>query len=126
LAAADRIKVAGDILEFEEFFVADDQLQYDQTGFDKRVRAEPKAVELLEETRSLVRACEPWSPETLEGQIKAMVETRGQKLGTCINAIRLALTGKTSGVGVFDAFGILGKDSSEARIDRCIQVAKQT
>jgi len=126
LAAADRIKVAGDILEFEEFFVADDQLRYDQAGFDKRVRAEPQAIELLEETRSLVRACEPWSPEALEGQIKAMVETRGQKLGICINAIRLALTGKTSGVGVFDAFGILGKESSEARIDRCIQIAKQT
>jgi glutamyl-tRNA synthetase len=125
-AAADRIKVAGDILEFDEFFVADDQMRYDQAGFDKRVRGEPKAVELLEQTLSLVRACEPWSVEALEGQIKAMVEARGQKLGICINAIRLALTGKTSGVGVFDAFGILGKESSEARIARCIQVAKET
>jgi glutamyl-tRNA synthetase len=52
-----------------------------------------------------------------------MVEAKGVKLGVCINAVRLALTGKTTGVGVFDAFGILGKESSLSRIDRCIRLA---
>lgn len=126
LAAGDRIKVAGDILQFDEFFVADDSLAYDQTGMDKRVRGEAQAIELLEAVKQIVQANEPWSLESLEGQIKSMVEAKGAKLGVCINALRIALTGKTSGVGVFDAFGILGKESALARIDRCIRTASSS
>jgi glutamyl-tRNA synthetase len=122
-AAADRIKVAGDILQFEEFFVPDEQLVFDQSGLEKRVLAEPQALGLLEEVRRIVQATDPWSVENLESQIKGMVEAKGVKLGVCINAVRLALTGKTTGVGVFDAFGILGKESSLSRIDRCIRLA---
>lgn len=123
LAAGDRIKVAGDILQFDEFFLPDDQFAYDPVGLEKRVRGEAQAVELLEGVLQVVRDTEPWSTEQLEHQIKAMVESKGVKLGVCINAVRLALTGKTSGVGVFDAFGILGKESSIARIERCIEIA---
>jgi glutamyl-tRNA synthetase len=125
-AAGDRIKVAGDILQFDEFFVSDEQLSYDQAGMDKRVRGEAQAVELLEEVRKIVAANDPWSVSELESQIKQMVESKGAKLGVCINAVRLALTGKTSGVGVFDSFAILGQASSLARIDRCIELATKT
>jgi len=52
-----------------------------------------------------------------------MVEASGAKLGTCINALRIALTGKPSGVGVFDAFAILGQESAAARIARAIDAA---
>jgi glutamyl-tRNA synthetase len=90
---------------------------------EKRVLAEPQALGLLEEVRRIVQATDPWSVENLESQIKGIVEAKGVKLGVCINAVRLALTGKTTGVGVFDAFGILGKESSLSRIDRCIRLA---
>ena len=38
LAAGDRIKTAGDILDYPEFFCADEQLAIDPKDFDKRVR----------------------------------------------------------------------------------------
>ena len=38
VAAGDRIKTAGDILDYPEFFCADDQLAMDAKDFDKRVR----------------------------------------------------------------------------------------
>ena len=125
VAAGDRIKVAGDILQFDEYFVSDQEMVYDPVGLDKRVRGEPQAVELLEQVREIVQANDPWSVEQLESQIKTMVQDRGVKLGVCINAIRLALTGKTSGIGVFDAFGILGRDSSLARLQRCIELVSR-
>jgi glutamyl-tRNA synthetase len=78
----------------------------------------------------MLRACKiiienqaTWDLASLEAQIKAMTETANVKLGVCINALRIALTGKPSGVGVFDAFAILGKQSALARIDRAIQLA---
>jgi glutamyl-tRNA synthetase len=123
LAAGDRIKVAGDILQFDEFFIPDQQLEYDPTGLEKRVRGEPQAIELLKEVYGIIQAAPNWLIDQLESQIKSMVEAKGVKLGVCINAVRVALTGKTSGVGVFDAFGILGRDSSLARIQRCIEIS---
>jgi len=38
VAAGDRIKVAGDILAFADFFQADDQLEYDQQAVEKHLR----------------------------------------------------------------------------------------
>ncbi len=37
-AAGDRVKVAGDILDFDDFFVADDELRFDESALDKRLR----------------------------------------------------------------------------------------
>ena len=50
-AAGDRVKVAGDILDFDDFFVADDQLQFDEAALDKRLRKPPAARELLTKFR---------------------------------------------------------------------------
>ena len=42
-AAGDRIKVAGDILDYADFFMADDALTYDEKAFDKRLRKPEEA-----------------------------------------------------------------------------------
>src|SRR5262249_15031723 len=47
-AAGDRIKVAGDILDYAFFFVADEKLTYDETAFDKQIRKPPLAASLLQ------------------------------------------------------------------------------
>jgi glutamyl-tRNA synthetase len=52
--------------------------------------------------------------------LKGLVEREGWKLGTCINALRIALTGKSNGLGVFDYLELLGKTESLTRIDRCL------
>src|SRR6266852_5107483 len=46
-AAGDRIKVAGDILDYDFFFVADHRLRYDEAAFEKRIRKPPEAAGLL-------------------------------------------------------------------------------
>ena len=46
-AAGDRLKVAGDILDFTEFFIADDAMTYDDKAVEKRLRNPENAVELL-------------------------------------------------------------------------------
>ncbi len=122
-AAADRIKVAGDILQFDEFFLPDDQFSLDPTAFQKRIVGEPQAIEMLRACKTIIENQTTWETASLEADIKTMTETANVKLGVCINALRIALTGKPSGVGVFDAFAILGKQSALARIDRAIQLA---
>ena len=40
-------RLAGDILDFSDFFLADDQLSYDEKAFDKRLRKPLEAAPLL-------------------------------------------------------------------------------
>ena len=70
-AAGDRIKTAGDILSFIEFFVADEQLRYDEKDFDKALRP-PGAADLLKKFRDQLATVEPFEPAALEDALKTL------------------------------------------------------
>ncbi|MCU0707439.1 MAG: glutamate--tRNA ligase [Pirellula sp.] len=122
-AAADRIKVAGDILQFDELFTPDEKLDIDSDLLAKRIKNEPRALEALQAIRSGMEANPGMEPAALESWIKEYATAQGLKLGVCINALRVALTGKSTGLGVFDYVDLLGRDRCMSRIDRAIQLA---
>ena len=118
-AAGDRIKVAGDILGYPEFFQSDDEVAYDQKAFDKRVRkagVEP----LLRRFRDRLGATEPFDADTLDRAMHAFVEAEGIAIGQVIHAVRVSVTGKAVGFGLFEGLAILGRDACVARIDRAL------
>src|SRR3954452_18786777 len=122
-AAGDRVKVAGDILDFDDFFVDDEKLQYDEAAFDKRLRKPTGARELLAKYRDLLAGVERFVAEELEKATHAFVEANSIKIGDIVHAVRVAITGKAVGFGLFDTLAILGRERSLARIDRAIQRA---
>jgi glutamyl-tRNA synthetase len=119
-AAGDRIKVAGDILEYADFFVSDDQLLFDESAFDKRLRKPPEAAPLLRKFREQLAAADPFDAAALDKLMQAFVETEGVKIGQIIHALRVAVTGKAIGFGMFETLAILGKGRSLRRIDRAL------
>jgi glutamyl-tRNA synthetase len=121
LAADDRIKTAGDILEFTEFFVSDEELVYDEKAFQKRLRKE-NAAALLARFRQRLADLPTFDTTATEGALREFVEAEGIKIGEIIHALRVAVTGKSVGLGMFDAMAILGRDSTLARIDRALQL----
>jgi glutamyl-tRNA synthetase len=123
-AAGDRIKVAGDILQFDELFVTAESLPMDEDVFQKRLANDPQAIDALRTYRDVLASDETFDHASLEPKLKQLVEERGIKLGQCINALRVAVTGKSTGLGIFDYFEILGKEESLARIDRCLSRAE--
>jgi glutamyl-tRNA synthetase len=119
-AAGDRIKVAGDILDYRDFFVADGELTYDEKAFEKRLRKPEEAAGLLRAFRGRLEGAERFDAESLETLLKGFVEAEGIKIGQVIHALRVAVTGKAVGFGMFDILAILGKERSLARIDRAL------
>ena len=121
LAAGDRLKTAGDILDYPEFFCAADQLAIDAKDFDKRVR-QADAGPLLGRLREQLAAVEPFDAPGTESAVKMFLEQEGLKIGDIIHALRVAVTGKAVGLGMFDALEILGRDQVLDRIDRTLQM----
>lgn len=121
-AAGDRIKVAGDILAFNDFYLADDRLPVDQAAYDKAM-GKPRAAELLGKFRPRLATAEPFDAPTLEHLMQEFVAAEGIKIGEIIHPVRIALTGKSVGFGLFDTLVILGRERSLARIDQTLSKA---
>jgi glutamyl-tRNA synthetase len=121
-AAGDRIKTMGDILMFREFFVADDALPIEGAEFDKVLKA-PGAAALLTDYAGRIERIEPFEPAALEADAKAFVAERGIKMGRLVQPLRFAVTGRTVGLGLYDALVLVGREGSLARIRRALAAA---
>ena len=115
-AAGDRIKVAGDILSFPEFFLNDDQLAYDASAFDKHLRQGDGAA-LLARFRDRLAVAELFDAPTLESLMQEFVAQQQIKIGQIIHPVRVAVTGKSIGLGLFDTLAILGQERCLRRIE---------
>jgi glutamyl-tRNA synthetase len=120
LASGDRLKTSGDILAYADFFfVPDNELSYDEKDFQKRIAA-PQAKELLGKFQAVLQTAEPFEPQTLEEALKRFVEEEGIKISDVVHALRVAVTGKSVGPGVYDCLAILGREACVARIERAL------
>jgi glutamyl-tRNA synthetase len=119
-AAGDRIKIAGDILDYSGFFVPDDRLSYDEPAFEKRLRKPPEAARLLAKFKKNLAEVEPFTAPELEKRLQELVQSEGVQLGQIIHALRVAVTGKPIGFGLFESLAILGKEHCLARIERAL------
>jgi len=119
-AAGERIKVSGDILDYEDFFLADDEVPYDEKAFEKRIRKPADAMELLSRFRQRLAEAAAFDPESLEQLLRTFVEAEDIKIGQIIHALRVAVTGKAQGFGMFETLSILGQQRVLRRIDRAL------
>ncbi|MBL8848429.1 MAG: glutamate--tRNA ligase [Planctomycetaceae bacterium] len=120
-ALGERLKLFGDIVQYSEYFVADDILEYDEKAFDKRLTQDPAACGLLRGFRDRLAGAEPFDAATLESLLNAYVTERGVGLGAVIHALRVAVTGKAAGPGMFDCLALVGRERCVSRIDRALQ-----
>ena len=98
----------------------DDKLAYDEKDFQKRV-APPQAKELLTKFRAMLRDRRALrSRPARRGAEKVRRSSKRIKIGDIVHTLRVAVTGKSVGPGVYDCLAILGRDSSLSRIDRAL------
>jgi len=124
-AANERISLAGDILDYAEFFQDDNQVEYEEKAFRKRLINAEAQRELLGKLRLVLPEVEDFTAENLDTFLHTFTESEGVGMGMIVHAIRVAITGKAVGFGLFDIMAILGKDSCINRIDRALHLVAQ-
>ncbi|MEL6109022.1 MAG: glutamate--tRNA ligase [Planctomycetota bacterium] len=123
-AAGDRLKVAGDVIDFDYFFA--DEFDYDEKAFEKRIKKPENACDLLTGFRQAVEQATSFDAEHAESVLKGYCETAEIKIGQIIHAVRVAVTGSAAGFGMFDTLAILGKQKVCERIDRTLAKATES
>lgn len=123
-AAGDRLKVAGDIIDFDYCFV--DAIEYDPKAFAKRIVKAEGACDLLAGFReSVLAAADQFDAAAAESLLKGYCETAGITIGQIIHAVRVAVTGTAVGFGMFDTLAILGKEKVAERIENACKKAAE-
>ena len=121
-ASGDRLKVAGDILAYADFFLVDEP-PLDEAAVKQRLAKPGVRATCSSAYAAALEAVEPFEPAALEAALKRVVEAAGVKVGDLVHAVRVAVTGKTVGPGLYDCLAILGRDQSLARIARALPLS---
>ncbi len=121
-AAGDRIKIAGDILDYGSFFKSAADLTYDEKAFSKRLRKPDNAADLLAAFRTELDHQDPFDAEALERLMQDFVVAKEITIGQIIHAVRVAVTGTAVGFGMFETLAVLGKAECLHRIDRVLDL----
>jgi glutamyl-tRNA synthetase len=75
---------------------------------------------LLSRFKDHLATVEPFEAGPIETALKQFVDDEGIKIGQIIHAVRVAVTGKAVGFGLFETLEILGPQRCQARIERAL------
>ncbi len=97
---------------------------YDEAGFTK-VKKDPKLPELLSELIADIEKVDPWNHQTLEAYFRSFADEHGIKSAVIIHPVRLAISGKTGGPGLFELLEVMGKQNTVDRLQRFVRALKK-
>ncbi|MEV2252641.1 glutamate--tRNA ligase [Streptomyces sp. NPDC050147] len=116
--AQTRIKVLSEITENVDFLFLEEPVEDEASWTKAMSKGDPAA--LLTTARAKLDAADWTSPESLKEAVLAAGEEHGLKLGKAQAPVRVAVTGRTVGLPLFESLEILGKEKSLTRIDAAL------
>jgi glutamyl-tRNA synthetase len=110
--AQTRIGVLGEITEMVDFAFLDEP-PHDEASWQKAMK--DPAADILADAEKVYRDV-PWRAEELKAALEVVGATHGLKLGRAQAPVRVAVTGRTVGLPLFESLEVLGRDRTLARI----------
>lgn len=114
----DRIVKLSEATEHASFFYVDD-FEYDEKGKSKWL-AKDSTPALLNAVIERLEATDHWTVENINSAVRQAGLSLEMEGGKVIHPIRMAVTGRTWGPGLFELMEVLGKDRCLARIRRAL------
>ncbi|MDB1089601.1 glutamate--tRNA ligase [Streptomyces sp. ACA25] len=114
--AQTRLTVLSDITDNVDFLFLDEPVR-DEKSWQKAMK--PGAAEVLVSARARLTGV-AWNAEDLKAAVLAAGEEHGLKLGKAQAPLRVAVTGRTVGLPLFESLEVLGRDRTLARVDAAL------
>lgn len=117
----DRIKEGPDVLRYGDFFFLD-LPRYEPQAVASQL-AGPQALAVLQMAQGVLQGLDPFRAEAIEAALRAAAAEHGLSMRAVVHPIRVALTGKTVGPGLFELMEVLGRERVLQRLERACSVA---
>jgi len=114
--AQTRVTVLSDITANVDFLFLDEPVE-DEASWNKAMK--PGADALLRTARAKLAEA-GWNAEALKEAVLAAGEEHGLKLGKAQAPVRVAVTGRTVGLPLFESLEVLGRERTLARLDAAL------
>ncbi|MFI5491819.1 glutamate--tRNA ligase [Actinoplanes sp. NPDC051859] len=111
--AQTRIAVLSEIVEYVDFLFLDEPAT-DEQSWNKAMKE--GAGDILDAAAAAFGALDEWTAEPLKTALEAVGEERGLKLGKTQAPVRVAATGRTIGLPLFESLEMLGRERTLARL----------
>ena len=117
---------AQSLLEIEDLLLPfyRNDFSYDASGLAK-IKKDTKVVTLLSELISFLEKIEPWNHQVLEVSFRSFAEAHEIKSAVIIHPVRLAISGKTGGPGLFELLEVMGKRNTIDRLQRFVRTLQE-
>jgi glutamyl-tRNA synthetase len=109
----ERVTKLADAPAMTRYFFVDDLESEDKAL--KRVRAEG-APAVLRKVADRLDALTDWTVASVEAAVRGVIDELGVKSGDVIHPVRAAVTGRTTGAGLFETIEVLGRERSVRRL----------
>ena len=121
----ERIKTLADVASVADFFLLDDdKYEFDVKAVAKWFNAAGVG-ERLAWVREKLAALSLFNAETIEQVIRLGIEKFSVKPGEVIHPVRVAVSGRTVGPGLYELIDVLGRDRSLRRLDRALTLVSK-
>lgn len=111
--AQSRVFVLGEIVEMVDFLFLEEPVR-DEAAWAKAMGKGPAAEVLADAIREF--ATVEWTAQALKETLTAIGERHGQKLGKAQAPVRVAVTGRTVGLPLFESLEVLGREETIRRL----------
>jgi glutamyl-tRNA synthetase len=111
--AQTRVALLSEIVPNVDFLFLESPVT-DEAAWAKAMKA--GAAELLAATIVAYEALADWTPDALKSALEAVGAERGLKLGKAQAPVRVAVTGRTVGLPLFESLEVLGRERTLARL----------
>jgi glutamyl/glutaminyl-tRNA synthetase len=118
----ERLRLPKDVLTYGDFFFRED-IEYDQQAVRKQFHG-PATAAMLASLRDALGRVDPFDLPGIEKAVRDTAAALGLESKDVIHPLRLAVTGKTVGPGLFELIEVLGKDRVLERLARAERVAE--
>jgi len=117
----ERMRRLTEFIDKGRFFFTE-RFDYEDKGVAKHF-SRPDVIADLETLAKAFKEIpdEKFDPERTEQALRALAELQSRKPAELIHPLRLALTGMTTGPGMFEVMDILGRELCLARITRAVE-----
>lgn len=118
-SVGDRLRTLADITTYAGFFF-DEHFPYDPEAVKKWFRSE-ETFSHLEAALKRLQTVEPFDKTYLESALTEWIHSLGIKPIQILQPLRVAVTGRSVGPGLYDVLSLLGKEKTLARIQRALK-----
>jgi glutamyl-tRNA synthetase len=118
----ERIKTLADVSALADFFLLpDEKYQFDEKAVAKWFTVAGVA-ERLSWVKDGLTALDRFDVESIEKVIRSAIEKFEVKPGEVIHPVRVAVSGRTVGPGLYETIAVLGRERTDRRIRRALSL----